>query len=169
MLLRFIFLALLAAGAFGQELTGTIRSLGADELQVDNEGGTFAIHTGDDTAVYVDKERYRLSGLAVGDEVRVRFHEEASHRRVADTISTRVTLSGKVEDSSIGGIRVRSASNRVRLVHFHASTELGVGTRPPRPGEEVHIVGWNVANGEVDAERVAIYNTDLPMRQDFRK
>jgi hypothetical protein len=169
MLLRFALLAFLAAGAFGQELTGVVGSLSADELQVGNENGSVTIHAGDKTTVCTGKEFHDLLALRVGDEVRIRFHEDASHRRIADAISTRVTMSGMVTESSTDALRVRSSPNRMRLVHLDASTEFGIGPRPPRTGQEIHIVGWNVDDGQIDAERVAIYNTDLPMTQDFRK
>jgi hypothetical protein len=169
MLLRFALLAFLAAGAFGQELTGVIRTLGADELQMGDAWAPVTVHAGDDTIVCTGKESHGLLALRVGDEVRVRFHEDASHRWIADSIETWATVSGTVWESSLGALKVGPSPIRTRLVHLDASTKFGIGPRPPRLGQEVHIVGWNVGDGEIDAERVAIYNTDLPMTEYLRK
>jgi hypothetical protein len=87
----------------------------------------------------------------------------------ADSNPREVRLSGTVIEVTGDDLKVRVPANHVWLVHLSKKTSFGFQSRQVLAGQDVYIVGTADSSGEVQAQRVAVYNTDLPMQQDFRK
>jgi len=83
--------------------------------------------------------------------------------------SAQIRLSGTVIEVSGSAVKVRVPHDRVWLVHVSLLTNFGVHSRQLSVGQEVDVAAIRERDGEVDARRVAVYNTDLPLREGFGK
>ena len=53
---------------------------------------------------------------------------------------------------------------RSRTVFFYPGTLFSTSARDLAVGVQVYVVGLNLGNGNIDAARITLYNTDLPVR-----
>jgi hypothetical protein len=163
--MKLCFLLFLALPVSGETLTGTIEKIGKNQLQIRNQGGLVTVQTDEKTTVRKTRASHDLSLLAAGDEVRVTCYGEGTLTAV--NISARATLSGVVTESSSSHITVIPASTDRKagtFVFLHPDTKFGTDRKYLTIGRRVHIVAWDVSDQVVDADRVAIYETDLPAR-----
>ncbi len=174
-------LALVFPAAFGAlqqapapliTVTGTVGEITDGSLQISTRIGTRIVRTGEHTEVRKGGRTYRgLAALRAGDAIAVRCPDTiaaGAEKLVAVRLTADVvTFRGILQDVAAGYIDVgpgsRSVRANVRRVRLSADTEYG-GTRRLAIGQEVHIVGWDFGDGGIEATRIAVYNTDLPLR-----
>lgn len=162
--------ALLSLPAFGQTITGTVEKIGKDQLQVKSADGPVTLHIDERTVVRKAKTLHDLSALVVGDEVRVNYYGEGTLTAV--NVSARIALSGVITEAGASRLLVLPTSSscatpperKTVFVFLDRTTKFGASRSQLTVGRRVHVVGWDAGDGVVDAERVAIYDTDLPSR-----
>ncbi len=163
-------LPLILYTAFGQParsvtLITTIDDVSEGELLVD--GSSFSVHTDSATEVWKGKTYRDLSPLKRGDEVSI-LGRWVSGRLIAVRIAADlVRFSGIVQKVGSGTfeIAVKSSQGGARkTVRFYPGTVFSTSSNDLASGERVHVVGLDLRDGTVDAARIAIYNTDIPVR-----
>jgi hypothetical protein len=166
-----LILTLGSLSAFGQQSTviGSIDRMTGSEITVKTLRGSFTIHADDRTETVKDQPYRDLSPLRAGDEISVRCQPDGSGKLVAVKIWARViTFSATVRYVNDDEVEVVTIPNsdygreEHRIVHLYPDTVFGTSRKDLSVGQRVRIVGLDVANGAVDASRVALYNTDLP-------
>ncbi len=115
--------------------------------------------------VWKSRTLYDLSMLKVGDEVRVTWRSASgTAQRMAISIATATTMSGTVQDARPDCLEVRNtATNETRIIMLSPDTRYASDHRRIAVGEDVHIAGWDLGNGRVEARRIAVYNLDTPL------
>lgn len=167
---RLLVVALLSVCAPGQTITGTIAKIGKDELELKSADGLFTLRVDEKTTVRKVKTFHDLSSLAMGDEVRVSYYGEGTLTAV--NISAKVALAGVITEAGPSRIIVlptptSSATppdRKAVFVFLNRGTKFGTSRSQLTVGRRVNLVGWDAGDGVVDAEKVAIYDTDLPAR-----
>jgi hypothetical protein len=56
-----------------------------------------------------------------------------------------------------------------KLVRTYPETVFSLGSRGASTGQELQVTGLDLGNGEVDAARIASFNTNLPTRAPMRR
>jgi hypothetical protein len=167
-----LLLALGSLAAFGQQSTviGTINRLAGSEITVKTPRGSFTIYAGDRTEVVKDKMYRGFSPLKVGDEISARCEPNGSGKLVAVRIwANVVTFSATVKYVNGDDIEVLTIPNadyrreEHRIVHLHPDTAFSTNRKDVAEGRDIRVVGLDVGSGAVDAARITIYNTDLPI------
>jgi len=150
---------------------GTILEISAREIRVEAPTQTFAFQVNTDTEVYKTATSDDLSALRIGDLVSIHGVRDASGATVATVISARrVTVRAVVRRVSraSGEILTSPETGReagTRIVRYYPSTIFGSGEGVLSLGQEILVVGLEFRDGDIDAARIASYNTDLPMRR----
>ena len=168
-------LAVLAQQGRQTSVVGTIEKVSSREVQVNVGAQSLAFRIGSDTKVWKGRIYNDLAVLKVGDEVSVHAVEDAAGALAARSISVqKITIRAfvrKVDRASstivaapeTDSTRTGEASSRV--VHYFPNTASFADLKGLAVGHEVLVVGLTLQNGDVDATRVTVYNTDLPMRK----
>jgi len=167
----FVCLAALAQQPPPSRFIGTVEKLAGDHLQV--RSGPFVYTIGLDRQTEVHKGRtYRnLSPLSLEDEVSVRVRPDLVERRVAvaiwaEVVTFRATVFSVAPDSFDILVQRDQAPEAYRRgysrVFLYPETRVSTSTRDLVVGAEVHVVGIDTGDGNIDALRIAIYNTDAP-------
>ena len=167
MQIRFLAFLFLCAAAFGDTLVGTVVSIDKNQLRVKSSAGEVQLQADEKTSVIKAKVSHDLSPLAVGDVVKVNFHGESPEPLVAVNIVAQVTMSGVIKESAPLRLTVApdaKTGGTSRIVFLSPDTKYGTSKKDLTVGRKVQVTGWDVGDGAVDAEKVAIYNTDLPVR-----
>jgi len=160
--------ALLACNAVCQEpsaLTGTVEKLAHGVLLLRTGRQLFAVRTDDRTVVWKERREQRVSALNIGEKVRVRLGMHPSGDDFATRVSaTTVTFSG-VAGRDLAGRCGPEAARRFSVGQRGVCMTPETAAGPGRPfvAKMVHVVGWDFGDGTVDATRIAVYNTDLPV------
>jgi len=167
-----LILTLGSLAAFGQQSTviGTINRLAGSEISVKTPRASFTIYAGDRTEVVKGKIYRGFSPLKVGDEISARCEPNSSGKLVAVKIWANViTFSATVKYVNGDDIEVVTIPNsdyrreELRIVHLHPDTAFSTTRKDVTVEQSVRLVGLDVENGAVDAARIAVYNTDLPV------
>ena len=158
-------------GAIGQTVIGTVEKVSTDQLQVKGPNGPVTLHLDEKARVRKGKVFHDLSALVVGDEVRVNYYGE--EKLTAVNVSAKVELSGVITEA--GPIRIvvlpastpdaKAPDRKTVFVFLDRTTKFGTSRSQLAVGRRIQVVGWDAGDGVVDAERVAIYDTDLPTRR----
>ena len=179
MTLRTVILPLLYLAAFAQQptpltLIGTIEKVFGSEIHVRSGQQSITLYADDRTTVSRDSISHDLSLLKSGDEISVRYAEDSSGKLIASNIWAKVTtFRGVVTQVSPGrlvlGTRRSPLSTSAfkavdRVVHTYPETAFSPGIWSAAPGQYLEITGLDLGDGELDAVRVAIYNSDSPVR-----
>lgn len=176
----FLLCALLMVPLRAQTVAGTVEKIEKETIQLKGPNGTVAIHTDEKTTVRKGKTTHDLSTLAVGDEIRANFYGDDV--KTAVDISAKVTLSGLITAMSTSNFTLvpagggqpsaEDASTADRrsgvFIYLPAGVKLGVSRSQLTVGKRVHVVGWDAGDGVVDADRIAIYDTDTPLHPPAR-
>src|SRR5262249_17974684 len=106
-----------------------------------------------------------LKQLKVSDEISVRCTPDAAGQLVALKIWAGVVqLTGTVKELRGEEIEIQTApGDERRTVYLSPDTAFGANRADLAPGKQVRIVGLDIGNGAVEASRVALFNTDLPV------
>ena len=159
--------------AFGQPSTviGSIDRIADGEIAVRTPRGSFTIHAVDRTETVKDKTYRGFSPLKPGDEISARCETDGPGKlRALKIWANVITFSATVKYVNGDDIEVvtipTSASGREehRIVHLHLDTAFSTRKRDLVERQEIQVVGLEVDNGTVDAARISVYNTDLPVR-----
>lgn len=155
-------------------VVGTVEKLAGDHFQVRSGTRVFTFYIDRHTEVHKDRMYRSLSRLNLGNEVSVRWLRDKSGRLVAESIwADVVTFRATIHSVTSHSFDIlierdrdpeayRSGYNRV---FTYPHTEYSTSARDLKEGCDVLVVGLNVGGGNVDALRVAIYNTDIaPVR-----
>jgi hypothetical protein len=164
----FVLFTMLSFPTFAQTIIGTVQKIDKDQLLVKSQDRLVAFQVDEKTTVAKLKKLHDLSLLVPGDEIRVTYYGEQTPTAV--NISAKVTLSGAI---------VEGASNQLMLlpdskadakpaetavfVFLSPGTKLGTSRRQLTVGRRVHVVGWDAGDGVIEADKVAVYDTDLPL------
>ena len=169
----FLLIAGLSLAIIGHTVTGTIDKIDKDQLQIKTEDGIVTLHVDERTIIRKDKILNGTSTLAVGDQIRASCYGDAPV--TAATISTQVQFAGVIIESSPSHIKVmRDAAKDAAgmktavFVYLEPATRFGTNQKRAVVGERVHVAGWNAGDGVVDAEKIAIYDTDIPVHPPAR-
>ena len=169
-------LPLLSLAAFAQQpspltLIGTIEKVFGSEIHVRSGQQSITLYADDRTTVSRDSISHDLSLLKSGDEISVRYAGDSSGKLIASRIWAKVTtFRGVVKQVAPGRLLVgmsrgplsTSALKAVdRVVRTYPETVFTPGSRGAATGQYIEITGLDLGNGEMDAVRIAIYNTDL--------
>jgi hypothetical protein len=164
MTVRTVILPLLSLAAFAQQpsprtLIGTVEKVFGREIQLQSGQKSITLYADDRTTVSRDAVYRDLSPLNSGDEISVRYAADSSGKRIALGIWAKVTtFRGVVKQVTPGRLLVG-----MRVVRTYPETAFSPGSRSPAAGQELEITGLDLGNGEVDAVRIAIFNTDVPL------
>lgn len=167
MQIRFLAFVFLCAAAFGDTLVGTVVSVDKNQLRIKSSTGEVQLQADEKTSVIKAKTFHDLSPLAVGDVVKVNFHGESPEPLVAVNIVAQVAVSGVIKESAPLRLTVVPDSKTEatpRIVFLSPDTKYATSKRDLTAGRRIQVTGWDVGDGAVDAEKIAIYNTDLPVR-----
>jgi hypothetical protein len=183
MTLKTAILPLLYLAAFAQQpspltLIGTIEKVFGREIHVRSGQKSITLYADDRTTVSRDSISHDLSLLNSGDEISVRYAGDGSGRLIVSRIWAKVTtFRGVVKqvgpDRLVVGIGrgpLATSALKVadRVVRTYPETVFTPGSRGAATGQHIEITGLDLGNGEIDAVRIAVYNTDLPMQR-FRR
>jgi hypothetical protein len=169
-----LILAILTFGSAAAEestIIGTVLKVTGNSISVKTPRGGFLIPADDKTEVVKEKTYQDLSPLKVGDEVSVHCRNPTGKPVAMKIFANVITFSATVRYVNGDDIEVLTIPNadypkeEHRLVHIHADTAFGTSRRDLAVGQDVRIVGLDVGNGAVDASRVALYNTDVPLNK----
>jgi hypothetical protein len=158
---------------FGQQSTaiGTISRLSAGDFLIKTPAGSFTIHATDRTEVLKGRTYHDLSPLKAGDEVSVRCEPDRSGKLMAVRIwASVVTFAATIQYVNGDDIEVLTNPNfdshreEHRIVHLYPDTAFGTSRKDIEAGQDIRVVGLDVGNGAVDAARIALYNTDAPVK-----
>jgi hypothetical protein len=154
-----------AVAGFGQSMTGTVERIDRDLLELKGPHGPVTLHLGEKTTIRKGKTFHDPSALAVGDEVRVNYYGE--QELTAVDVSAKVEFSGVITEAGASRLVVLPASpgKATVFVFLSRDTKLGAIRSHLTSGQKVHIAGWDAGDGVVDAERVAVYDPDLPLHR----
>jgi hypothetical protein len=159
---------------FGQQSTviGTISKLADSEIQVKTPRGSFTIYAGDRTEVLKGKTYRGLAPLKTGDEISVRCEPDSAGKVFAVKIwASVVTFTATVKHLNQDDIEVvtspsaDSQREEHKIVNLHPDTVYSTNRKDVAVGQDIRVVGLDLGNGAVDAARIALYNTDLPVKQ----
>ena len=179
--MKTLILPLVYLAAFAQQpspitLIGTIQTVSGPEIRVRSRLKSITLYADDRTTVSRDSVSRDLSLLRPGDEISVRYAEDSSGKLIVSSICAKVTtFRGVVKQVTPGGLLVdmdrsllltQAPKATDRVVHIYLETEFTPGHRRAAEGQQIEIFGLDLGNGEVDAVRIAIYNTDLPAKWD---
>ena len=123
----------------------------------------------DRTETVKDKSYPGLSSLKVGDEVSVHCRNPIGKPIAMKVFANVITFSATVRHVADNEIEVLTIPNadysreEHRLVRLYPDTAFGTNRKDVTVGQNVRIVGLDIGNGDVDASRIALYNTDLPV------
>jgi hypothetical protein len=109
------------------------------------------------------KTWHDLSVLHAGDQIGVHARISPDAKKLVATKLTtdRTSISGVIQEAASDAIVVETGSG---LKHVHLSPQtIYAFTRALAEGQDIRIDGWDFGN-EIDAARIAVYNTDVPMR-----
>ena len=183
MTVRTVILPLLYLAAFAQQpspltLIGTIEKVFGGEMRVRSGQKSITLYADDRTTVSRDAISHNLSLLKSGDEISVRYAGDSSGKLIAFSIWAKVTtFRGVVKQVAAGRLLVGVSRSPLstpaldaldRVVRTYPETVFSPGSRAAATGQHIEITGLDLGNGEVDAVRIAIYNTDLGM-QPFKR
>lgn len=178
MTLHLAVFTLVSLSAFAQAptlnaVTGTIQSIVGKEFQIKTGTGLVNLYTDGETEVWKGKGYHDLSPLKVDDEIRIHCRGGASDKLAfAVRISASMTtFSGVIKTASSNTLEILVNPERpeIRLVRLAPDTVFGIGKKQPTVGQEVKVAGWDFGKSGVDAVRIAVYNTDLPVRAPDRE
>ncbi len=158
----------------GQSVVGTVAKVDRDQLELKGPNGPVAFHLGEKAAVRKGQTFHDFSALKVGDEVRVNYYGDQDLTAV--DVSAKVEISGTITEASSGRLLILPASSRAQsasakkpvFVYLGRTTKFGTSRNQVAVGRNVHVVGWDAGDGVVDAEKVAVYETDIPARRPVR-
>jgi Domain of unknown function (DUF5666) len=150
---------------------GTVDKISGNQILVKTSRGSFPISAADKTEVMKDKIYHDLSPLKVGDEISVRCKPDAQGKLVAINVwANVVNFVGTVQDVRGEEIEVvTNSGNERKVVRLYPDTAFSTSRKDLSVGQDVRIVGLDVGNGAIDASRVALYNTDVPLNKGPRK
>ena len=148
---------------------GTVLKLSPEEIRVQAPEETVAFRLNADTKVFKSRVGDDLSALRTGDLVSVRGVKNTSGAAQATAISAHsTTLRATIRkvDRAAGEILASSGSGearRTRAFRYYSCTVFGASESALNPGAEILVVGLEFPDGGVDAARITIYHTDLPL------
>ena len=153
---------LLSAAA--QTVTGTIEKIDQNVLVVKGPKGAVSLTIDEKTTIHKGKLTHDAAVLAAGDEIRANYYGEGAP--IAVNVSVKVTFKGLVTETTSNHILVRADGENKEsvFVYLHPDAKYGISRNRITSGQRVHVVGWDVGNGVVEAEQVAVYETDVPVR-----
>jgi ABC-type glutathione transport system ATPase component len=169
-----LILALGSLPAFAQEcnVIGIINKLADTEMMtVKTPRGLFTVYSDERTETMKDKASRGLSLLRVGDEVSVYCDAGSGKRSAIKIWATVVTFAATIHYINGDDIEVLTSANsdshreERKIVHLYPDTALSTHRNNLVEDQDIRVVGLDVGNGAVDAARIALYNTDLPVRQ----
>ena len=149
---------------------GTILKASATRIQVRTPARSVDFRVDPGTEIYSDAEGKGVAALRTGDLVSVRGVKNAAGVAVATAISVRQTaIRGSVRrvDRGAGEVLVSPSTARAdgtRTIRYYPCTVFGASEDAVNPGAEILVVGLEFRDGGVDAARITIYHTDLPVR-----
>jgi len=167
-------LLILAFGslAAAEEFTfiGTIDKLARSEISIKTPRGSFKIYADDKTELTKDRSYHDFSPVKTGDEISVRCQPDSAGKLIAIKVwanavgfpatvtelrGEEIEVAGESSDAVGGGQR--------KIVRLYPDTVFGTNRADVVVGQRLRIVGLDVGNGAVDAARIALYNTDVPV------
>jgi hypothetical protein len=108
--------------------------------------------------------------LRAGDEISARCEANNSHKLAVLKIWAAVVEFAAsikyVDGDDIEVVTTPTSDSRReehKIVHLYADTALSTNRKDIKAGQEVRVVGLDIGNGAIDAARIALYNTDLPV------
>lgn len=164
-----------AAAAEESTIIGTVLKVTGNSIGVKTPRGFFLIPVDDNTQVVKDKTYQDLSPLKVGDEVSVHCRNPIGKPIAMKIWATVIAFSATVRYVSGDDIEVLTIPNadypreEHKILRLYADTAFGTSRKDLSVGQDVRIVGLDVGDGAVDASRVALYNTDVPLNKAPRK
>jgi len=170
-----LLIACLASAIIGPTVTGTVEKIDKDQLQLKTSDGIVTLHVDERTIIRKGRITNDLSVLTVGDEIRATCYGQGIP--IAADISAQVKFSGTVTEASPVHMKIirdsataaaATEKKSTVFVYLEPATRFGASPKRLLVGARVNVVGWDAGDGVVDAEKVAIYDTDVPMRPPAR-
>jgi hypothetical protein len=170
--LRFTLVLLPALAAAGQQaapapLLCTVETVVGSRLQVKTAAGPLTLYADSRTEVWKGSVSHDLRPLSSGVQVAPRYHEDAAGKLVLDKVWADVAeFSGVVAKVSGDCFDVRpNREGASRPACFSRDTAFSTSAKDLTAGQEVRVIGLDLKNGKIQAARITIYNTDLPVDQ----
>jgi hypothetical protein len=173
MKLALLILTLAIVPAFPQDCTviGVIDKLADAEMILKTPRGLFTIYADERTETMKDTAHRGLAVLRVGDEVSVHCDAGSGKRKAVKIWAAVVTFAATIHYVNGDDLEVVTSQNsdshreERKIVHLYPDTALSADRRKLVADQDIRVVALDVGNGAVDAARIALYNTDLPIRQ----
>jgi hypothetical protein len=150
---------------------GTIDKVSRNELTIRTSRGPVKMFANRTTEVVKDKSYHDFAPLKTGDEISVQCQPDASGKLVAVKVWANVVsfpatvkeLRGEEIEVAVTNDETGGGGDQRKIVRFYPDTIFGTNRADLSVGQRVRIGGLDVGNGVVDAARIALYNTDVPV------
>ena len=160
---------ILSLPVLGQTAVGTVQKIDKDQVQVKSRDGLLTFRVDEKSTVTKLKKFNDLSPLAVGDEIRVNYYGEGTLTAV--NISAKVTVAGAIVEAGSNHLTVlldssvdAASTDRKVFVFLNPAAKLGTSRNQLAAGRRIHVIGWDAGDGVIDADKVAISETEPPLR-----
>ncbi len=171
---RLLVLVIICSGAIASAQSSTVigtidRITGADMI-VKTPRGSLTVHADDRTETVKEKIYRGISALKAGEEVSIHCEPFGTGKlhavRIFANVITFSAIVKRIDGDDIEVLTIPNsdyAREEHRIVRIYVDTAFGARREEVTVGRDVRIVGLDGANGTIDAARIALYNTDLPV------
>ncbi len=157
------------------DVVGTVHNISPSEIQVKTGEQPITFKIDKDTELWKGRVYSDTAFLRIGDEVSVHGVRDASGTITARSISAQETtlavfITGLDRSSStilatLKRVSARKGPAGSKSVRYYSGTLFAGTARMLAVGQEILVVGLASPKGDVDATRITIYNTDLPVNR----
>ena len=154
-------------------LIGTAKTITRDQIVLQTGAGTILLYADNETKVWRGKSGSVLTVVQPGDEVLVRYRQDATRPVILDLYANITHVWGRVSAVTQGGFEVDQNFNAdpqsgyrrgKRQITFDSETEFEGSVRHDlRVGRTVDIIGLET-DSDVQATRVTVYDGNAPVR-----
>jgi len=144
-------------------VAGLVQSVAGNDAVVASDSGAVRVHADEKTVVWKGSLHHDLTAIHAGDVIRTRCRRDSFGRLTASEIQARVRFTGRVREIAATRIDVDGSETPYSVADISPATRYAISPHRIAVDDEVEIVGWDVRNGRVEAERISVYNLDAPV------
>ena len=157
-------------------LSGELIALSGERIAVrDDADGTHILYFDASSAIWRSKDYHDFSVLQVGDEVSIRYRNDAPSRAVviklwanAGKVEGRITSVGRDEfqvDENYNAAPDSGYRRGLREVAYDSGTGwVDSLAKDLKVGRDVFVIGLKLRDGKLEATRVTVYEGQMPAR-----
>jgi len=156
-------------------LIGRLTAVSSDRIEVQDSAGTHVLYSDAASNIWRGKDYHDFSVLRVGDEVDVRYRNDAQSRAVVVNLWANIDkVEGRITRVGRGGFQVDEnystpASSGYRRGLREIIYDSGAQWEDSMPGDlkigrDVFVIGLRLPSGKLEATRVIVYEGLAPVR-----